>query len=361
MRQVERKKNPLNPQNERSRLYDLSSQHEFYAGTAKKAYDNALTASGINAVIYNRMQTGKKCTCFIEAPTKLDKEGQLNEEGMEEILQSTRKPHGVYGTTKRTTFTADDLDIDLKEVDSLNDYYEDDEYESIDTTDFDRIDVNTGYGQNRCGVCLGTGYVGGYSSRPGYRLVLDVQSEHERHSTKEIKTSVQPYAFVGTGYVKFRHPLPVLKGVKSNVLKLFRVWNNDIPLKHSSYTWNKAEIKNTIKLGTEKEWLVNVETEEDFTHVEIQLGGELVPIDMPQIPDSFEASMLGDRVQTTLNLPSTVDVSRNSIVRETKFNRAWQISQLSPYMDTSGIIVSWEAEARLVEHHELLNMLAGAV
>ena len=362
MNRVRQPRTLVGPRNLIASSRDISRQHEHFARIYQKSYRGALMASGIRGQIYSALTGGTKCTCFIQASI-LDDDGNLSPGAMGSILSG-------QSSSGRKTYKAMDLDLDLDAPDTYGDLtLADDDLANIGPEEYDTLeDINFGYGQNRCGVCFGVGYVGGYSIANGYRLVADTQANNTRTNFSVI-TAEQPNKFRydtksnADGEVVFT--LSEIPKQSQRIMSA-RIWNNDRPLASGSYTlsYGGQSTLDTWLSGSSNDLTVSVSTRNDFTHLELQFAynGEENEqwVDFPQIPSAmFEPDLLGQRVTATLNLPYDANVNNRTVVRESKFGRTWQISEANPHYDNGGIMAFVEAEARLVGQNEIFNLLPG--
>ena len=328
----------------------LSGQHEFYAEVQARRYAAAISAAGIGSVVYAVKRGGLKCTCLPSA-TLLDADGNMPGESVEAIGDIVQ---GSWGKNKGAEYDAADLDaeVDRLELDgsvSPGNVPLDDDF--VEESDDSFPDPFAGFGQTRCGVCFGTGYVGGYDIGKGMRMALDAQADVELDGVS-IRSSSNPHSFVvedeGIGRAVFRRGFP---SASTAPLSMFRLWNNDIPLASSEYEWNSKEF------SRERDEVV-VETASDFTHVELQFSRGGVSVDMGQPEERFDAVLTGQYANVSFNVPADVAINAMGVIRESKYNRAWQVVSVSSHR-SAGKTIFHEAEARLVAQHELFHLLPG--
>ena len=332
-------------------------QGMFYAEAQVRKYEHAVSLSGIRAVVYSVKKGGTPCTCLPSA-TILDADGNMSAEGMEEIGRTVQ---GAWGGNKGHEYEAANLDIEIDRLDTDGkisagnvpldeaDFHSDDlAWEEAPADPF------SGFGQTRCGVCFGTGYVGGYDVGNGQRTVLDVQSRMLSMDGASISSSGNPGRFELDGSaakLSFAGKFPVRRASR---VSMFRVWDNDMPLPREGFEWtNKTEFVSGVRRK------IDLDVFSDFTHVEVQFTNGDSHVDMGQPEERFDAVLAGQHATASFNVPAFAAVNASGIIRESKYNRAWQVVSVSSHR-SAGTTVFHEAEARLVAQHELFHLLPGA-
>lgn len=319
----------MTPLNERLRRTRVDKQHEFYAGVERRYMENTLAASGIKGTVYLYLKQGIRCTCSQQS-SLLNANGELETTSVERVIQ------GVYGPTTRVAFDANDLDFN-EEVDNP-DFPQD-----VEPTEFDLVDL-TGFDTARCACCFGSGYVGGFELTNGFRLVLDTQAEHDTDHT--LITSENPNAFSGGTYCDWPCELSAFPGQR---LAGIRLWNKDVLISESdySYTLPAFGIPGTF----------HVETNQTFTHAEIQLSFGPLDIDITQVDSVLYPELNGTNGTPQVYLPPNVPITKFSVIRDWKYGRAWQVTNVQMHYNNHGKAVFWQCDCRLVQQHELLNLL----
>ena len=389
----QRTRTPLIPQTSRLDATDVAGQHGFYAEAHQDRARSSLLASGIRASVYSFLQNGRKCTCRMQA-SLLDGDGNLSADGVASILRgSADAGHSLAGITEKPTFDAADVGLDEldESYDRLLDGLEgleidDDEggariargdtlglndvIDELSEADPDAkgLDFIGGMAQDRCGVCFGSGFEGGFRLVGGHRTVLTSQSPISAETDCRIDERSSPHRFADGRLVVFDNVrLPHRAGQRLHILRL---WRNDIQIPRASYSASRSLIEGALSDGTDAGSResggiqVRVEAADgapalDFTHLEIQAIRSRTPIDIIQAPDDFHPNPQGNSATATIQLPPDAPVSKFSVVRDSKYGRAWQVSRVAPHLNNRGIAVWYEAEARLAAQHELVNRLVG--
>lgn len=375
MNRIRPQRTLIGPRNIIAARQDIARQHEHYAQIYQRSYSEALRASGIQGQVYAALTGGVKCTCFMEASV-LDDDGNMSDRAINEVLERhVRSSSTEPKPDTRRIYKAVDLDLDIDVPDYATLELADDDLDDYETLE----DINPGYGQNRCGICFGTGYVGGYQIANGHRSVVDTQTDPMLSQHYELVTSEQPHELRYVGEADSSGNLPLgtvtftltVPKQATQHLATVRVWNNDCPLDTTDYSliWRTERGNSTTLDG----WLLDMTSDtcqatvisnKTLTHLELQFvfanEDNVQWLDMPQVPAAmFEPDLLGQRVTATLNLPHSAGANNRSIVRESKFGRTWQLSEVTPHYDNKGIVAFVEAEARLVGQNEVFNLLPG--
>ena len=368
MRRVYPKPARFTPKNRHLDGRDVARQHAFYAHSAILDVERSIKAAGIDAVVYSYLESGAKCTC---APSGalLSEEGDLSDDAMADIIG------GLEDDDDPSVTLRDDVEVatDLGDVDALfeNSFPgrsadEDTGWEAIARSanpsgDADTAQVRVpfaGIHTARCGLCFGSGYVGGFSLFGGHRtmLVPDLDADYGR--VAEVDTHLDPYRFVICGSLTLEASVPWRTGTR---VMAFRAWDKDDVLGPDvvSLSQTAPDAARPDKLSVTVAPTV-ADSEIKLSHIEIQtVHSALVPVDIPQVQDEFHPMLESRQPTATVHLPGNVPVNRFSIIVESKYRRAWQVSSITPHLDNHGIAVWREVEARLVGEHELTRLLAG--
>lgn len=319
------------PKNDRLRREHLPAQRSVLAEASARGYDTALLASGYTGLIFVAKNSGIECTCA-KTTSLLTEDGGLKPTSIDRITQN------LYNSPERITFHATDIEPAKLDPEEWDEEPLDGE---VDLTTY------TGFFQTRCGCCYGTGFVGGFDLIDGYHNCF--QTPLETDFTAQL--SVNPNRYSGGTYATFLICIPVINR-ETHVFGL-RLWNKDetIDPKHFSY--------NDLKGGFEE--ILEIKTQHDFTHVEIQITPITAsPINFPQVPEEFLLDARGDKQNTTFYLPSGVALTRFSLIREFRYNRVWQVVQVIPHYDTIDNrkhLIYQSAECRLAMQEELINSI----
>lgn len=358
------------------------------ADMAQEQYVNALAVNGYDALIYNRLTSGRRCTCstvFNHAATQvLDSNGHATEAHIQSLLtgaefsiedygvQVNPKPsatgiqmikslspedypvESIYGRHKVSPEMSDPLATDVVETQNLEDAF---------------AEVNLGaVTAQKCALCYGSTYVGGYSLHNGNRFVLDATYPTCELMGYTVANETYPNLLKRTdnsGYIAFIVTLPV--GVVS--VDRIKVWNNSTEL--NSYALRiGTNLTNltTLDTGTILEYatgtpcLIVVSEVDDFSHVELQFNMSTVPtyIEYPRLSKTGDLSVLEaiDSVQIIVS-PLVPSVQPWDIIVDNVFKKSWRVTSSNWFNDRNLNVHGWDVQARLVQSYEVFTGLSG--
>jgi len=313
---MKRKNTKATPVVHNHRITSLDKQRTFYAKQKQQRVFNAIKAANTLATVYTPLNTGAECPCRREV-SMLTPEGDLTDIGYAAVVDATRR-----------TFSASDFDADG--VDPV--YFDADNIAEPDEI----LDLDA-FGQTRCGICFGNGYLGGYALSSGSRHVIPV--DDMIHDGKV--DSQNPPRLSDATFIEFTLTLP--SRYQNN--PLYRLWNDDTPSTNHTTLNLVFGVPNTYRLGVS----------ETLTHLEIQHGVNAY-VDFPQLANDFNPSLLGETLETTLSVTGNIP-QKFGVILEQRFNRHWHIKSVTPHYD-QGNVLFWDAEVRLIAHHELFTRLA---
>ena len=156
------------------------------APIAQERFENALKVNGFPCILYNKLNSGIKCSCSehnSESPiqTLLDEQGNASQDHLQTLLNDADFGIEDYGTTlnkgietktRPSSIKVDSEMLTRKKYQPSHDL--DDplatDIESDINTAFDSLE-NSFKSTKRCGVCFGTGFVGGYSPFNSNRII----------------------------------------------------------------------------------------------------------------------------------------------------------------------------------------------
>jgi len=397
MQRKYRNPSKIQPRNKTILPEQVVSQHRYYASVQQQAYENAIKAGGIRATIYNPLSSGIICSCDLRQEI-------VSEPDPEDVGDSDiENEHNFYRKSERTKFAPKNLDLSDLDIDDDFKHHALDDRDDIDegeeVLDIETIDLS-GFNQNKCNICYGTGFVGGYTIPKGFRRVLDTQHEDIQSNNASIEKTTNPYQFeikctdvADDAYVEFRNVfIPNMQGgliirlwnnleeivyedglnkIVSNDSDVFRIILFDperIDAERNTATAiNSHEFADRLSNGDTslgQNFHVRVQmcaTDRDvvFTHVEMQIVKEKSFIDMAQFSEEDEPLLMANLLSTTINFLPDSGIQKFSVVNENKYNRAWQIKSVTPHKNHDNVVVSYECDARRIEPHEIYSNLLG--
>lgn len=232
--------------------------------------------------------------------------------------------------------------------------------DGMDSIFGDSINSNAAQG---CGVCLGTGFVGGYTLLNGNRTIVDTQANWTVRNFS--MTADHPKAFVsgdGQAYAEVRLVLP--RGAVH--VDALRVWNNRTVVDDAVIYVDDVELSETQSLqlycdgGVHRIRIVFDNDEASFTHLELQLDNAAQPVYVEfsrlsqtenlELPENYDPQNL----MISAHVPK---VSIYDILIDTTYERAWKIVSSQNLIDRNRNPYGWESIARLVQRFELASLL----
>ena len=225
--------NQLLPANQRAS--DVAAQAiEGIADIQQQRINAAFRVQGIQAIIYNRLTNGKKCSCqshLHKVQSRLGKDGSADVGLINQLLTGAS-----FGTTPYQG--QDDFSIgytgpepsssDLPKLwNSVEQNPQEEQVGDNGISNPDDLDSQYNgfdpssmlFGETACPICYGTGYVGGYAVYNGYRVVVPVE---DMDLTGHGILNVDVYPFTAdTDQITF--PLVIPKGIVS--IDCFKVCN----------------------------------------------------------------------------------------------------------------------------------------
>jgi hypothetical protein len=406
------RKNPTPKNNESVEVARTSLQ--YLAPVIQKQYMNALAVNGFESIFYSRMTSGRRCTCTYAHPSVDDpslaqqgnkfftESGAATPEGLQTMLQDSDFQILDYRSRRQAT----DLKKPTKVI-SVNHEgkvsrgefkhsgnLDDDEATYVDTNEdtspFDNLDggletelnlgdevigpdgsITTG---NSCGICYGTGYVGGFSMFRGVKITLDATTPVFNAKGFLVRSDLFPNAFEShdsaEAWVEFTTILP-RSTVSVESIKLVdknkALWSG-FALEISNTldpTWRRVAQSNLAYYCNGKPSKIRVHTIDTqapfkFTHVEIQLllSSDPTYIDFPHLSKTSDQSVLESIDSVSLNFtPEIPLVQAYDVVYDRVFNKLWRITSAEETIDRIQNVHGHGANARLIQAHEVLNLL----
>lgn len=366
---------------------------------AVRQQQNAIAVDGFPVLYYRRKTTGLRCSC---CGAKQDQPIPTIVPGTVEALQPDGKGTANYlaSVLSGSVFSIDrygsrPLQIDANGGDNpqrstpssplvrelavehhtsdLDDPFGD----VIEPTDIDdlydtRVENNVaiGAGVTACGVCLGTGYVGGYDCFNAMRTIYDTQYA-DWSGDFHLDESEHPASFVCDG-AEGEPPqalLPVLLPAGAIGIDCIRVWNNRTQL--TNVRIEILTVGGYIPAGSnlvqkcDGLWhqlriLFDPNLESEFTHIEIQfdIGADPVYADWGPVAFNENLQTMDNMANVSVVLSSTVpNVGLKDIICEDVHNRAWAVVDYTGGMDREKQLHGWDVSTRVIQKQELASLL----
>lgn len=358
------------------------------ADLAQEQYNNALSVDGYDALVYGRLTTGRRCTCstvFNHATEQiLDEKGNATEEHIQSLLTGSEFSIEDYATTGNTTSNPNfsptmgmRVITPKSSVEKKAPYKptisEDDPFgtdlNSVQTIDDAFAEVNLGsVSANKCSLCYGSGFVGGYSLHNGNRFVLDSTYELKECRGYAIMQEQYPNLFDqadSLGEVRFTVTLPI--GILS--VDRIQVWNNNVAVKGAVVRIGTS-LANLIPLddatlltfATGTPCFIVVSEADKFSHLELQFNLSSIHtyIEYPRLTKTGDLSVLEaiDSVQVVVS-PLVLNVQPWDIIVDNVFKKSWRVTSSNWFNDRKMNIHGWDCQARLVQPYEVFVNMAG--
>lgn len=383
---VERSNNRILPANARAADVAEKAVQEIIPVQQRRYYD-AFRVQGIEAIHYNKMIQGRKCSCQSGAKQVnglLDKEGKASAGTINSFITGNMEfnvtPYNfdqqrVTGVSDQTSPLAPtnkyqgvfDLLSDGAEIpfaDLLGGrpagVGDNGPVESVTIDDIvDDFDASLlGFSDVACPVCFGTGYIGGYTPYHAHRQVLAV-TDLQCAAGSEIKIIDRPFSCEGSGFsVIVKFPRGAL------AVDAFRVWNSTkpTPAKFSIDGTALASTSQLLAACDGKEHLVTASGLAAFTHFEIQFSitTESVYFEFPKRGSSSNTALLEQMDPFTIILsPNVPTMDSQDIIVEQQLGKVLIVQNVNPWNSRNRDVLGWEAQVRVIQPMELYRLLPG--
>lgn len=236
-----------------------------------------------------------------------------------------------------------------------------------------------------CGICFGSGFVGGYQLHAGTRIVLDASQSYPTELVDcEVSRTTAPYSFViersGTKFVQWTVPLPTYfhsvlgVAVRNNVAPAVGFI---IEAHTGNGTWMPLtpQYLNALN-GTPTTLTVRVRpvtsdapgtSQFTFTHVElmVQIASPLM-INMPTFASTLDYEQF-DVLQTLsgVEFPASIPLlDREAVLVDKKYNQAWSVVEVESRRTGKNQTFNNVVSLRLIQQYEtkfLFNLVQGKV
>lgn len=364
----------------------------------QRRYQNAFEVQGYETLVYNKLRQGTACSC--QANRKvftglLGEDGKMPAGHMNELLtggmtftintygarqpgrSDLREPRNIPTLSRDDQFYGEltsennvpsyienhgDLDdpfvdvVDLKE--GSNGPQQDQTLdEVVEVFDADSLDQS----YTKCTVCMGTGFVSGYSLLGGWRYCLSTQApELDRGSlVGTIEVNQTPHAFYATK-VDFDVVLP--KGLV--YLDAFHLWNNTERVNNSTCSIDdlpfSTDLLRAMCDGRKHRLTIEFDELTYFTHLEIQIGLTDKPalLEFPRLTSgtNLKVKDLIEDVQINAS-PTIPKLTTEDVLVESTFGKAFIVGTSNWWNDNKRNVLGWDVSARVIQSSELLSNL----
>lgn len=393
---ISRTTNKVQPANTRSVDVAKSTLRDLIP-VQQRRYANAFEVDGHEVIVYNRLHSGMKCSCQAHGKslaTILDEDGKMPQGTINEFLTGgmefrvqrygTRSPiredlrdaddapldhegqqrEGMRKGSKRIA-GADYIVANNEDIDEVADIL--DEGSAVNgparaetlEDDIGDFDGYQSLNDTPCGVCLGTGYVGGFSVLNGYRVILGTTALPKPAVKGTIEANVSPHAFFATE-VTFTVVLP--KHVVD--IDAFRVWNNFEIVSPKELLIDGLPYSTGVFLakcdGLPHQVKVKFDELTTWTHVEIQANQTRHPVrvEFPKFTfnDRLELQNPTDDVSLAAS-PLIPRLLREDIIADSTSGHLFLVGSATSWATRNRNQLGWDCNARVVQPSELLAAL----
>lgn len=366
----------------------------------QRRYANAFEVDSYETVVYTRLRHGTACSCQSQrkvAATLLGQDGKMPPGAMDQILTGGLEfKVNAYGARipPRPDLRAergkpeqrnDDEDLFFDRLPNAKSAYafdivdDDMDNPSAVTVDplgsgvngnaagpggtslddaVDNFDGEEFLNDTKCGICFGTGFVGGYSVLNGLRIIIDPTNPGVEVSGS-IETNRQPYSFMADS-VKVSVVLP--RGIMG--IDAVRVWNNDVPLDNATLKIDNLayspQLLMALSDGKAHTFEVLFQDLTYWTHLELQfnMSNKRALFELPRMQEGSNMTLQDAIDDLTINAsPSIPSLKREDVLVESTFGKVLIISSSTFWNDSKRNVLGWDVQTRVVQPSELLHAL----
>jgi hypothetical protein len=354
----------------------------------QQRYMSSFRVQGVQCVHYNRLNSGRKCTC--QASQK-QINGLLGKDGKADIgtINSLITGNTDFGVTpynfnqKRVTgvddaatspyaplnkfqgvfdILSDNTEIPMADLlGSRPEGFGDNgavEALTIDemVSDFDAGSL--GFTDVACPVCFGTGYVGGFTPFHGHRQVLTVM-DMQIDPNGRLDLLKSPFVAEASS---FNVIVKLPRGAIG--IDIFRVLNGAEPTGAIiSIDGNViTSIIQILNYCDGKQHLINASNLTRFTHFEMQfnLSTESVYFEFPRRPSSNNTALLEQTEPFQIILsPNVPTMDAQDIIVEQMLGKILVVQNVNPWNSRDRSVLGWDAMVRVIQPMELYRILPG--
>jgi hypothetical protein len=397
---VNRRRGSPKPAN-RGAVVTARSAIDRLSRAAQEKTNNALAVQGFPVEYYSYKRLGALCTCgshlsniadeFVPTPGVhvLDPEGNASPGHIQAMLQGSVISINRYGARPQV----DEADPEEQGLRAYPNPVERSRLQTTKTTDTgdvfgdvvepsmdldELLDVNGDragqtflqqQGQSGCGVCLGTGYVGGYNFVNGLRVSYDSQHPWAVNGFA-LDKSQRPWVY--TQVAKPAQALVYIMLPRGMIgVRALRLWNNKqllqgyvLDILNPDGTYSTLDIPTLLRNADGGVHGVRVTALVDglsFTHMECVFDTACDPIyvewnrltesENPRLPENTEPV-------SVIISPNVPRVRMYDILVEHTYGRVWKLTTVTNQKDRQSRPYGWDAQARLIQKMEWAQMLS---
>lgn len=344
---------------------------------ANNRYDEALKVNGIPVMLWRRTLEGVRCTCRDGHNEIIDEDNGNPTE--EESVRNDPQPRAESNIIRvRGSRALVNQDQERKEIVLGVDIGRDEDYETrtnhpheddgdnpafLDDPNIMQHFLQSGTDTTTCGICIGTGYIGGYSLYGGQRLVF---ASHNLQSNEDFSIKNEdnaPLTYIGTEGATltwtFRVPtyfkaswMAARNNIKAADVQIL-INGNPLPIQGWSVFKGQTVTLSVVALNDDAE----------FTHLEVVLQFKEWPYTQA---DNLQDDTNYSSVEPTQTLdfpfsPNVQRVNRQDVFFDFKYNKVWRVNSVTDYKLTDGTVISWQASATSRTRFDILSLLKVAI
>ncbi len=207
-----------------------------------------------------------------------------------------------------------------------------------------------------CGVCMNTGFVGGYDPYNMQRHVYDTQADWSNVVPEQTE---RPNAFSQAGSPSVVVLIP--RGAR-NLLTL-RIWNNRNVVKGATLLYGTTLFTQSWQSLRGQRVSLTLSFNDRmqlFTHVELMWDIGMPPIMVEwaklEYAENLDVIDQINDVQVIVS-PRVPTVALYDIIVEDVFNRSWKITDVNTNFDREKHVGGWGASVRVLQRYEIYNLL----
>ncbi len=348
---------------------------------------NAMRVQGYAGLLYNRLKQGRKCTCQASEArlgSRLGLDGKAKPGVINELLTGQTvfdvTPYGASPTRRLDPFDSQTSPhAPVNKYQGVFDVIGTEEGSSlpmrvVDEPDFGDngpvnpdFDIDTLAGEFNasavgstdaaCGVCYGSGFIGGYTPFHGNRTVVTVDQVELGASV--IDTLASPWAANSPEGFEFTTVLPY----GAIGVDCFRVLNNTRPIA-ANFTVDGQAVNAISILGKcdGRPHLIRVTLNREvvWTHMEIQFitSKESAFFEFPKLTKGNDTAMLEQLEPFSIIMGSNVPELRpEDIITESTFGKTLIVENSNWWNTRNRNVLGWECQVRVLQPPEIMNNL----
>jgi len=356
----------------------------------QRRYYNAFRIQGIEVMAYNRLTSGRKCTC---QASRKQLNGLLNEDGkaspgtinrlLTGDLEFDVTPYGqAYGEVNPLAagpngqtspfdlnnpnqgvfdIVTPDGSFPFADVQPYGDAFGDNGPSNPVNIDDLVGDFDTsvlGFSDVACPICFGSGFVGGFSPLHSNRRVYTVSDLSLVQG--EIDVTERPW--VAREVRGFSQKIMLPRGALA--VDSFKVWNN-LKIVPTQFSIDNQVINNlyqVLQYCDGRPHLISAQFSpaQDFTHFELQftMSSESLYFEFPKRPSSADTSLLEQMEPFQIIMsPNIPFIEAMDVIVESQLGKVLVVQNVNPWTTRQRNILGPECQVRVIQPQEIFRIL----